>query len=152
MSVQSVLFSEHHNVDWGRRLYDRSDVVVTHRWFHAGGHHYHIADLRNVVKARRATHVGVTVAMLIAIVEALLIIPVLAAMGPASASPIALLALVVPTAVAAVCAKRRPPRWELRAIYRGLEVCLFGGTDRKEFEEVARALRRAIEAIPSRVL
>jgi len=41
---------------------------------------------------------------------------------------------------------RHNPRWmELRAVYRGTEVLLFGSRDAAEFERVRRALIRAVE-------
>lgn len=40
----------------------------------------------------------------------------------------------------------RHPRWmEIRAVYRGAEVLLFGTRDKGEFERVRRALIRAVE-------
>jgi Family of unknown function (DUF6232) len=40
---------------------------------------------------------------------------------------------------------RRSRRWELHATYRGNEVVLYAATDARVFNQVSRALRRAME-------
>lgn len=41
--------------------------------------------------------------------------------------------------------RMRPRRWELRATYQGHEVILYASCDTRVFNQVARALRRAVE-------
>lgn len=48
----------------------------------------------------------------------------------------------------AVQLRRRPRRQELRAQYRGTTVSLYASTDARVFNQVSRALRRAIENLP----
>ena len=47
---------------------------------------------------------------------------------------------------AALLWQREPTRWELRAQYRGRPVTLYTSCDVRVFNQVTRALRRAIEA------
>jgi hypothetical protein len=47
--------------------------------------------------------------------------------------------------VGAVFWRRRPQRWELRATYQGQDVELYSSLDERVFNQIARALRRAIE-------
>ncbi|MEU7904074.1 DUF6232 family protein [Actinoplanes sp. NPDC049118] len=65
------------------------------------------------------------------------------------ASPLLALALVAlgmpATAAGAVFWRLRPQRWELRATYRGTDVWLYASADERVFNQVSRALRRAIE-------
>ncbi|MEU4216780.1 DUF6232 family protein [Actinoplanes sp. NPDC026623] len=61
---------------------------------------------------------------------------------------LALVALGVPaTVVGAAFWRLRPQRWELRATYRGTVVKLYTSTDERVFNQVSRALRRAIENV-----
>jgi len=45
----------------------------------------------------------------------------------------------------ATTGRHRPRRWELLATYRGYEVMLYASADVRVFNQVARALRRAVE-------
>ena len=54
-------------------------------------------------------------------------------------------AVVVPAVAAATYWRRRTWLWELRATYRGAEVVLYASTDTRVFNQVTRALRRAME-------
>jgi len=55
------------------------------------------------------------------------------------------MAVAVPAVAAATYWRLRPRRWELHAIYRGAEVLLYASIDARVFNQVARALRRAME-------
>ncbi len=57
---------------------------------------------------------------------------------------VVVLAVAVPGA-AATYWRLRPRLWELHAHYRGAEVILYASTDARTFNQVARALRRAME-------
>jgi hypothetical protein len=67
------------------------------------------------------------------------------------ASPLYALALVtlgMPALAAGVVLWRlRPQVFQLRATYRGTEVTLFASSDQRIFNQVSRALRRAIEDV-----
>ena len=56
-----------------------------------------------------------------------------------------LLAITIPGIAMTAWWRCRPRLWELHATYRGSEVILFAGTDVRVFNQVTRALRRAIE-------
>ncbi|GAA1026993.1 hypothetical protein GCM10009557_06650 [Virgisporangium ochraceum] len=64
-----------------------------------------------------------------------------------SSAPLAIggMAVVVPAAAATFCAFRWPPRYSLRASYRGVDVELYCGNDESTIRKVARALIRARE-------
>jgi hypothetical protein len=53
--------------------------------------------------------------------------------------------LVGSTVVSGACWRMHPRVWELRAIYRGMNVCLFSTADERTFGQVRRALVRALE-------
>jgi hypothetical protein len=55
------------------------------------------------------------------------------------------LAVAVPVVAVATYWRVRPKRWELQARYLGAEVVLYASTDARVFNQVARALRRAME-------
>jgi hypothetical protein len=137
------------------RIYYRgADAVVTSRDFLGGtapARHYAIRDLRNVHITRSdAERLRPTVPHL---VTGLLIIA-LAAWPLWRASRVSALvlaalvgsAVLLPAAAAVAVAWRlRPQRWELRATYRGADVALYASADERVFNQVSRALRRAIE-------
>jgi hypothetical protein len=54
-------------------------------------------------------------------------------------------AVATPSAFAVARLRMRPQRWELRATYRGARVLLYASADVRVFNQVARALRRAVE-------
>jgi hypothetical protein len=57
-----------------------------------------------------------------------------------------LMALGMPAVAAGAAFWRlRPQHWELRATYRGRDVALYSSADERVFNQVSRALRRAIE-------
>jgi hypothetical protein len=55
------------------------------------------------------------------------------------------LAVAIPTIWAAARTRMRSQRWELRATYRGTRVLLYASSDVRVFNQVTRALRRAVE-------
>lgn len=129
-----------------RTYYRGPDVVVTSTVFadRATAQPYAIRDLRNVYISRTerfepsAAHVAV----------GLLIISA-AACPLWHASPPYALALVAggmpALAAGAVLWRRRPQTFQLRATYRGAAVTLYVSADERVFNQIARALRRAIE-------
>jgi hypothetical protein len=132
-----------------RTYYRGPDAVVTSEVFVRPGaptKPFAIRDLRNVCITRRdasgyrprPAHAA----------GGLLIIA--AAAWPLwRASPVLALALValgMPALVAGAAFWRlRPQQWELRATYRGQDVELYSSLDERVFNQVSRALRRAIE-------
>jgi hypothetical protein len=126
--------------------YHRHGIVVTDRFFSAGDYRYEIADLTELMQARGSLHPGAMVGMVIAVAEAALIGPFVAILTAPVAWVLGIAALLVPCGVGLVCARRWPPHFELLARYRGHPVTLFATRDEREFGQVARALRRAVEA------
>jgi len=55
------------------------------------------------------------------------------------------LAFAMPIMLTAAFWRMPPRRWELRATYRGHEVILYASSDTRVFNQVRRALRRAVE-------
>jgi Family of unknown function (DUF6232) len=66
--------------------------------------------------------------------------------GDAPISVVALVAMIGAAAVAGCVRRPHAARYELWAIYRGQEICLFRTTDAQTFGQVRRALQRAVEA------
>jgi hypothetical protein len=135
------------------RIYYRGpDAIVTSELFVRRGSpagRFAICDLRRVGIAP-AESAGVRLgAIALAAAAALLSVAVVSAVVSADAG--VLVAVVIMTAasgagaVAAVLRRRRPRRLELRAAYRGRETILYASTDARVFNQVSRALRRAIE-------
>ncbi|HEY7274154.1 MAG TPA: DUF6232 family protein [Actinoplanes sp.] len=53
--------------------------------------------------------------------------------------------IATPSAFAVARLRMRPQRWELHATYRGTRVLLYASFDVRVFNQVVRALRRAVE-------
>ena len=129
------------------RIYYRGpDAVVTSTVFagRAPAPAYAIRDLRNVQISRMerfepsAPHAAAGLLLIAAVAWPLW-----------QASPLyalALVALGMPAlAAAAVVLRLRPQTFQLRATYRGTAVELYSSADERVFNQVTRALRRAIE-------
>lgn len=58
---------------------------------------------------------------------------------------VAVLAIALPAVAAVTYWRLRPRLWELHGTYRNAEVILYASTDTRVFNQVARALRRAME-------
>ncbi|MBM2618034.1 hypothetical protein JIG36_20985 [Actinoplanes sp. LDG1-06] len=137
-----------------KRLYYRSpSVVITDELFVRRGMpltSYAVRDLHNVGVVRAGSAPGSPTTVLAVAAGTV------AAVGagwtllePPTAYGIGLLAVTVPLACTIPSMVRRGNRaWELRAIYRGSDVTLFSSFDEREFNQVKRALRRAIEQAP----
>ena len=65
--------------------------------------------------------------------------------GPAVGYAAAALAVVIAMIVVTSGRRRAARTWRLQATYRGLSVTLYSSADLQRFNQVARALRRAIE-------
>jgi Family of unknown function (DUF6232) len=131
-----------------RTYYSGPDAVVTDRlfvWRTTPAKGFAVRELRNVGLVRGDTdrlrpytiHVAAGVLVLLAATWTMLDTPAAYVLG--------FLAVAVPGGFAAGTLRSRPRRWELRANYRGLEVVLYASSDVRVFNQVARALRRAVE-------
>lgn len=126
--------------------YRQRGVIVTNHFFCADGYRYEVAHLRDLMRTRGSLHPGVIVGLVTAIAEAVVIVPLVSAVGAPITWLLMIPALLVPCAVGYVCARRWPAQYELIATYRGREVTLFTCRDEREFGQVTRALQRAVEA------
>jgi hypothetical protein len=130
-----------------RTYYRGPDAVVTDRlfvWRTTPTKGFVVRDLHNVglvrgeADPRRLYTAPVAAGALVLVAAAWTMLD-----APASyaAGVLAIAALTV----FATGGRRRQRRWELRATYRGYEVMLYASSDVRVFNQVARALRRAVE-------
>jgi hypothetical protein len=133
------------------RIYYRGpDVVVTSELFVRHGPapgRFAIRDLRDVGIAP-VVPPGVRPEVVVppAAVAALVTAAVVSAVGGVLVAVAIAVSAGAAGVVFAVISQRRPRLWELRATYRGREVTLYVSADARVFNQVGRALRRAIEA------
>jgi len=128
-------------------LYYRHDgLVVTNRYFAVDGHRYGISHLTDLMQAKGSVHPGVVAGIVTAALEAVVLTPLASVVEQALVWVLAVTALLVPCLIAAVCAVRWPPRWELYGTYQGRTIRLYATRDHYEFGKACRALQRAIEA------
>ena len=131
-----------------RTYYRGPDALVTDRlfvWHTTPAKGFAVRDLRNVGLVRGdadplrpyTLHVAAAALVLVAATWTMLDTPAAYVLG--------FLAVAVPGGFTAASMRSRPRRWELRANYRGLEVVLYASSDVRVFNQVARALRRAVE-------
>jgi Family of unknown function (DUF6232) len=121
-------------------------IVVTNHYIENAHGRYPVRDLRLIERVHVLAHPARTVAMICGVIELALAAPLAAAYG----SLILLCAGFITAfglAAAILVDGRRNPRWmALRGIHRGRAITLFGSRNRKEFEQVRRAVIRAVEA------
>jgi hypothetical protein len=132
-----------------RTYYSGPEALVTDRlfvWRTTPAKGFAVRELRNVGLVRGeadrlrpfTVHVAAGALILAAATWAMLDTPAAYVLG--------FLAVAVPGSFAAFTLRSRPRRWELRANYRGHEVVLYASSDERVFNQVARALRRSVEA------
>jgi Family of unknown function (DUF6232) len=126
--------------------YHRNGVVVTNKYLTSGAYRYEVGELTDLRQARGSTHPGVVVGLVIGVAEAAFVAPFVGLFHKPVAWLAAVLALAIPCLVGVFCARRWPAQYELLADYRGRQVVVFTTRDEREFGQVARAVRRAIEA------
>jgi hypothetical protein len=131
-----------------RTYYSGPDALVTDRlfvWRMPPAKGFAVRELRNVGLVRGdadplrpyTAHVAAAALVLVAATWTMLDTPAAYVLG--------FLAVAVPGTFTAFTMRSRPRRWEMRANYRGLEVVLYASSDVRVFNQVARALRRAVE-------
>jgi hypothetical protein len=130
--------------------YRGADVAVTNQHLHTAHDRYALAELADLGVSRGPVHPAVLISSVIAVAQTPIVIPVVAIVRSPLAFLLAAVLLVVPCVVAIVSARRWPPRLDLQARYRGRDLVLFSSHDEREFGQVSRALRRAVEALPLR--
>jgi hypothetical protein len=126
----------------------RPGILVTSQQVSVGQYRYQVGQLADLMQARGATHPGAIVGLVIAVAEAPLVALLVGVVHTPAAWLLAVPALLIPCLVGFVCVRRWPAQYELLARYRGGQVILFSTRNEREFGQVARAVRRAIEATP----
>ncbi len=129
-----------------RTYYLGPDAVVTDElfvWQAAAPARFVVRDLRKVGLVRAGSDVQKFVPALF--VGALVLAGTsLALLDPPTSYAVSLLAVVGPGLLSTVWLTRKR-RWELHASYRGAQVVIYSSTDARVFNQVSRALRRAME-------
>jgi hypothetical protein len=109
------------------------------------GRGYRILELTNVARVHGRLHPGMLAAVLIALTQAIVTAVFSMIAGSALDVTFGVALLTVPCGVAAFCGYRWPPTYALVADYRGLTVTLMCVRDKAYFDQVCRALVRAME-------
>jgi hypothetical protein len=125
----------------GRRALITQHVFET---MHVARLQYAINDLTDVhiVRIDPQLDPGRRVLALSAVVAAFVVVPIV---GTASTIVAGLAVVVLLSGSVATMRRRLPVRWELSAVCRGQRVTLFESENQVEFDQVCRALRRALE-------
>ena len=135
-----------------RTYYRGPDAVVTSElfvWRTAPARIFAIQELSRVgitcdeidrVRRPNTTHAAVGSSVLIVALWPIVDNPALVAVTS--------LALALPILAIGVYWRLRPRLWRLHAVYRGGDVVLYASTDGRVFNQVIRALRRALEDLP----
>jgi hypothetical protein len=126
--------------------YDGRDIRVTSWFVQTAEARYLMADLHGVGRYLTYTHSGRSVALFTGGLEMMLALPFAIAYSSALMLCAGVVAALGVGIGVLLDARRNPRRLELRAYYRDREVCLFHTRDKIAFEQVRRALIRAIEA------
>ena len=120
-------------------------IAITSWYVQTRGDRYPVTELADVLRVLTNTYPGRRVALVAGGVEVGVALPLTVAY---QSTVMLLVGLIAAAGVAAgvLTDARRNPRWmELRATYRGEDVLLFSSRNSTEFEQVRRALVRAVE-------
>jgi hypothetical protein len=131
-----------------RTYYDGPDALVTEShfiWRADPVRAFHVGELRDVRLVQR--HVGGprVIVLAAAVAATALIVAPGWLLTDTTAGRVALLAAAGAAVTLATFGRRGMARWELRATYRSREVVLYTSLEIRTFNQVARALRRAVE-------
>jgi uncharacterized protein DUF6232 len=131
-----------------RTYYRGPDAVVTDQhfvWLTRPAKSYVVRDLRSVGLLKAAVNPLSSYTLHVASATLALAVATWLAIDSPAAYALGALTLAVPSTFAVARTRTRPQRWELRATYRGAQVVLYASSDVRVFNQVARALRRAVE-------
>jgi ABC-type protease/lipase transport system fused ATPase/permease subunit len=144
MALNSGTSAANHH---GRVVYYRGrHVLVTNLHVATAGEQYPVRELDQVRRVLSYRYPASAVALVVGAAELLVGFVLAAYVGMAALLGVTVLD-AAGVAGAVLLDSRRNPRWmELRAVHRGREVVLFRGRDQREFEQVRRAVIRAVEA------
>jgi hypothetical protein len=132
-----------------RIYYHRSDVLITDEvfvWSTTPPRIFPVRELHQVTLVRGDLDPSRSVSAHAAGGALVLVVASWPMLDHPAAFAAAALVLAIPTAASITCWRMRPRHWELRAIFHGHEVVLFASANETTFGQVARALRRALEA------
>ena len=126
--------------------YRSRDIAVTNRSVENSEGSYLVRDLDDISRVHIDAYPATRAALIAGVIELVLAVPLTAVYGP-----LALLGagfvIAIGLGVAHLIDGRNNPRWmALSAVHRGAEITLFQSRDRQEFEQVRRAMIRAVEA------
>ena len=125
--------------------YSGQRITVTSWYVETPSGRYPMAEVGEVLRLLTYTYPGRKVALVVGAVEVGMALPLTIAFQSAALLLVGLLA-AAGVAAGVLRDAHCNPRWmELRASYRGEEVLLFSSRDASEFEQVRRALIRAVE-------
>jgi hypothetical protein len=131
-----------------RTYYRGPDAVVTDQlfvWLTKPTRGYVVRDLRSVGLVRTEANRLRSYTLHVASGTLVLAVATWMTLETPAAYALGALAVAMPSAFAVARMRTRPQRWEIRATYRGARVLLYTSTDVRVFNQVARALRRAVE-------
>jgi Family of unknown function (DUF6232) len=131
---------------WIVHYYRGPRIVVTSRYVENAEGRYLVRDLRHINRVHVFTHPARTVALIGGAIELALAAPLAVAYGSAALLCAGFIS-ASGLATAILVDGRRNPRWmALRAVSGGREITLFSSRNQQEFEQVRRAVIRAVEA------
>jgi hypothetical protein len=131
-----------------RTYYRGPDAVVTDQLFvrlSKPARSYVVRDLRSVGLLRAETNHLRSYTLHVATGTLALAAATWLTLNSPAAYALGALTVAVPATFAVARMRTRPQRWELHATYREARVLLYASSDVRVFNQVARALRRAVE-------
>jgi hypothetical protein len=130
--------------------YRQQGILVTNHYFAAGNDRYEISQLSGLMRTTGSSHPGIAAGVITAIGEIVIAVPLIGVVRAPAAWLLICVALALPCVIGClahvICTGCWPPRHELLATYQGEEVVLLSTRNEREFGQVTRALRRAMEA------
>jgi len=133
----------------GNRTYYRGpDAVVTDKlfvWHTTPTKGFAVRDLQNVGLVRADADPDRNYTAQLGAGAVIVVVAAWLMLDAPTVFAVAFLAVAVPVLLAATLWRMPPRRWELRATYRGQTVLLYASCDTRVFNQIARALRRAVE-------
>jgi len=133
-----------------RIYYDGPDALVTDNhfvWRTDPTRAFAIRDLRNIRLVQRdvgSTRTVVVMATVAAV--ALIVAPGWLLLQHSTIGRLVLVAAAAAAVTLATLQRRSVHQWELRAVHQGREVTLYTTLEMRTFNQVTRALRRAVES------
>ncbi|MFF5081286.1 DUF6232 family protein [Actinoplanes sp. NPDC000266] len=126
--------------------YPGPGIVVTSRRVDTDQGRFLVRDLGNIYREYEETHLARKIALFCGGVEVALAVPLSVAFGAVSLLGAGLLAAGGVGVAAAVESRSRPSWMALVAAHRGRAVTLYSTNDHQRFDQVRRAVLRAVEA------